>query len=321
MNRISKSATLIIASIASASAESVARNGNSIVRCTSAGVTTTSNYELMLLKRNNRVKVATNFHVFPGGKLEERVDESPRWQANRTPTDIGWRMCAIRETFEETGLLLARPRSSESQSSGMESDWLLAGTNPRLAEWLERVRREPGAFVDMFEALRLVPCVHALQPWSRWITPTHESRRFDTMFYLCLVRDLAASQTLTSVDTNEIAQLQVRLCACNFLCDVFFVERERFKMLECLLFKFVSGEKALELYATNRIGLMPPTLYELLRLSRIVDHVSLVKLCESNAEKDPTTPIFRPKYTKDRRVFLLPGNLKYDTRFYDVLLL
>ncbi len=203
MNRISKSATLIITTtkIAAAAGKSGTSMGSQ------------SEPLVLLLKRDRRMKVAANFHVFPGGKWDERVDESPRWRqilcsssssSITMPADLGLRICAIRETFEETGLLLARPAQASTAS-----DWLMAGANAQLTTWLARVRHEPHAFELMFDALRLVPCVHALQPWSRWITPSHEPRRFDTIFYLWSAIDLAAAQPHTRIDSDEIDQLQV----------------------------------------------------------------------------------------------------------------
>ncbi|MFB9073478.1 hypothetical protein ACFFX0_20665 [Citricoccus parietis] len=80
---------------------------------------------------------------------------------------------AIRETFEECGVLLARPSCGRTLA------------DPRDFEE-ERARLESRelSFAEFLASHRLVPDVSLLRPLSRWITPVGEPRRYDTRFFL-----------------------------------------------------------------------------------------------------------------------------------------
>jgi len=103
--------------------------------------------------------------VFPGGNYDEKQDES-------------YQMTAIRETFEETGLLLA----SASATSDSESESELPQQSPpSLSEAALDASRESihtgrTLFRDFLKQHALSADVKALLPFTEWITPLGYSR-------------------------------------------------------------------------------------------------------------------------------------------------
>lgn len=140
--------------------------------------------EVLLLRRHADSRVMGGVHVFPGGKLDP-TDCSPDALAALdlaaeqllarldepalTPEKAaGLHLAALRETFEEAGLLLA--------------DNADAAARQALAD------RQAGgeALADAMAALGLRWQASAILPWSRWITPRHPASgaAFDTRFFL-----------------------------------------------------------------------------------------------------------------------------------------
>jgi 8-oxo-dGTP pyrophosphatase MutT (NUDIX family) len=112
-------------------------------------------------------------YVFPGGRLDD-ADADPELAA----CIGGLFVAAIRETFEEAGVLLARDaRGSVVDLSAPETAARFAAYRLELHEGRltlsELVRREGLLFAP-----------DLLVPYSHWITPEIESRRFDTRFFL-----------------------------------------------------------------------------------------------------------------------------------------
>ena len=136
--------------------------------------------EVFLLERAAEMAFAAGMSVFPGGGLdaadqealaEGLVDADAAEDAARswdTAPDAAAALiaCAVRETYEETGVLLggAAPPA--------------AGTRERL------VAREIG----LREVVGHVDAA-ALRPWARWVTPEGMPRRYDTAFFVAGVPD------------------------------------------------------------------------------------------------------------------------------------
>ena len=102
-------------------------------------------------------------------------------------------MAACRETFEETGVLLA------SDAAGQLCDNDLAA---RLQEQRRTIAAQPELFAEMLCAADLFLRVERLVYWAHWITPSVVPRRFDTRFYLAPVPSdqTAVSDTTETVD-------------------------------------------------------------------------------------------------------------------------
>ncbi|KAL4774318.1 hypothetical protein BDW60DRAFT_182668 [Aspergillus nidulans var. acristatus] len=134
--------------------------------------------EILLL---HRVKTSTSFasaHVFPGGNLSLQDGRCPPPGDPKRHEDASWyRSAAIRELFEESGILLAK-----DQSSG---EMLAVGEDER-----ERGRREIHQKQTTFsewlkkQNASAVPDIDNLIPFTRWITPINVPKRYTTQMYL-----------------------------------------------------------------------------------------------------------------------------------------
>jgi 8-oxo-dGTP pyrophosphatase MutT (NUDIX family) len=141
--------------------------------------------EVFLLRRHGQSEVLGGAYVFPGGKVDpedaewaDRLDAAPQElharlgePALRPEDAAGLFVTAIRELFEETGLLLADVTPQQARTA-----WAALRQGPRFDELLGPA------------GIRLT--AGALHPWSRWITPTLSSvtrKRFDTRFFLATV--------------------------------------------------------------------------------------------------------------------------------------
>jgi 8-oxo-dGTP pyrophosphatase MutT (NUDIX family) len=138
--------------------------------------------EVFMVQRHHRIDFATGAMVFPGGKLEPG-DHAPALRARTrgceglADPDLALRAGAIRETFEEAKVLLARRRGSAD---------LLTGAEVLALE--ERHRAALDAHEIAIDALAeredLELACDALVPFAHWITPEFMPKRFDTWFFL-----------------------------------------------------------------------------------------------------------------------------------------
>jgi 8-oxo-dGTP pyrophosphatase MutT (NUDIX family) len=87
-------------------------------------------------------------------------------------------IAACRETFEETGVLLA----SDAAGSHCDSD-----LSARVQEQRRAVASQPELFPELLRAADLFLRVDRLVYWAHWITPSVVPRRFDTRFFLAPV--------------------------------------------------------------------------------------------------------------------------------------
>ncbi|KAM0786819.1 hypothetical protein ACM66B_002250 [Microbotryomycetes sp. NB124-2] len=152
-------------------------------------------YRVLLLKRNAKSSTFVSAHVFPGGNLDKIDTDTKAWQrffpspGSLTPDEAqaqALRLCAVRETFEESGVLLL-----EGSGKGRERWAAIKEEDKR--RWRDKVHGSGSAFVDLFSQLSkddssaTRPGVSALQPRGRWVTPKALQRRFDTMFYITVL--------------------------------------------------------------------------------------------------------------------------------------
>jgi 8-oxo-dGTP pyrophosphatase MutT (NUDIX family) len=149
--------------------------------------------EAFLLRRTQALEFAPGACVFPGGSVDER-DADPAiavagW-IGPAPADLGHLLgisaeraralvcAAVRETFEESGVLLAGPSPTElvpDSAVPVQDRHRLLDGSLSLGELLSRHGL----------ALR----ADLLTPWARWITPEISPRRFDTWFFAAALPD------------------------------------------------------------------------------------------------------------------------------------
>jgi 8-oxo-dGTP pyrophosphatase MutT (NUDIX family) len=149
--------------------------------------------ETWLLTRVRGMAFAAGASVFPGGRVDEADASLPfphdgaaltaaRFAVDeaRARTLLG---AAVRETFEETGVLLSAP---VADLSGARTD----------------VEAGRISFGDLLRANNLTVDTAGLRPWSRWVTPAGEVRRYDTHFFVGVLPDGAEAQDVTSESSS-----------------------------------------------------------------------------------------------------------------------
>jgi 8-oxo-dGTP pyrophosphatase MutT (NUDIX family) len=134
--------------------------------------------EVFMTVRHHAIEFASGALVFPGGRVEDsdHAIAAREGLSNAHPAP-GFFIAGIRETFEECGILLARPRGSDH----------LLGTDrlPGIAaRFKDRVDEDHAAFAELLATEDLVPAADLLVPFAHWITPATQRKRFDTVFFL-----------------------------------------------------------------------------------------------------------------------------------------
>ncbi|HMD92048.1 MAG TPA: NUDIX hydrolase [Trebonia sp.] len=158
-----------------------------------------SGVEAFLLRRTAELEFAPGAYVFPGGSVDARdADETIGW-AGPAPADFGGLLgvppdraralvcAAVRETFEESGVLLAGPANSSPADLVSDSAALAADRHALLTG--------SASLGDVLGRRGLVLRADLLTPWARWITPEASPRRFDTWFFAAA---LPPGQTATA---------------------------------------------------------------------------------------------------------------------------
>ncbi len=139
--------------------------------------------EVFMVVRHQAIAFAGGALVFPGGRVEDADHElaasigaSPVPGARDTAA-AAFRIAAIRETFEECGVLFARPRGSR--------DPIGAATLKRLEDRY-RAALNAGSigFDAVLESEALLPAPELLVHFAHWITPASQPKRYDTQFFL-----------------------------------------------------------------------------------------------------------------------------------------
>ena len=194
--------------------------------------------EVYLLHRHARMAFAAGVAVFPGGGVDPRDHVPPEQWAGPVielwshrlgvapPLAAALITAAVRETFEEAGVLLAGTRSGELVGDTTGADW----EGDRLA----LVAGETG----LGEVLRrrdLLLNSGLLTPWGCWVTPTGVTRRYRTWFFLAevppgqLARDVSTEsegagwwsvrQALISTHRGDLAMWPPQYATCAMLFD------------------------------------------------------------------------------------------------------
>jgi 8-oxo-dGTP pyrophosphatase MutT (NUDIX family) len=202
-------------------------------------------WEIFLARRHQKQAFMAGAYVFPGGQLEE-TDNDPQLENYIKTADVfdpcrllqdsslpgekalGFFIAAIRETFEEAGILLGGKTTGNFVS--FHDEKVLKRFNDYRRELnssqitLEEIARKENIF--------LFP--DTLIPYSHWITPEFEKKRFNTRFFLA---KLPPGQTPLA-DAMELTESL-----------------------------WVTPQKALEMHRQKEIILMPPTLKTIEELS------------------------------------------------------
>lgn len=175
--------------------------------------------EVYLLRRQTSMAFAAGMCVFPGGGVDERdFDHRVAW-AGPQPAEWAARLgvdehlaralvcAAVRETFEESGVLLAGNSADAVVADTTGEDW----EADRLA-----LEGKQLAFTEFLDRRGLVLRTDLLGAWSGWLTPVFEPRRYRTWFFVAVLpegqrtRDVSTeSSSVTWLPATEaLAQVE-----------------------------------------------------------------------------------------------------------------
>lgn len=145
-----------------------------------------SRFDVFLVKRHANVAFMGGAHVFPGGRVDagdrvhspERLCDGVEEAAARMPDvprdeAVAYHVAALRELFEEAGVLLARFSAPRDPQRDAEHRRRLAAGDLTMKDLAAR------------EGLRL--SLDALVQFAHWVTPELETKRFDTRFFVAML--------------------------------------------------------------------------------------------------------------------------------------
>ncbi|KAG5354071.1 hypothetical protein E4T56_gene8945 [Termitomyces sp. T112] len=184
-----------------------------------------SRNEVLLVQRNLKARHFGGVHVFPGGNFDRKQDASLV-------------MTAIRETFEESGLLLASPANAST---------IL--TDAVLDEARHNIHSQKLSFQAFLSSQNMTPDVDLLLPFTQWITPVNILRRFHTYFYVTFL-PAASSGFSSGAKQDRIPKHDGGQ--------------------EVISARFLHPADALKEFREGKITLMPPQAYLLHTLSEIL---------------------------------------------------
>ncbi len=237
-------------------------------------------YKLLLMKRSAKSKFMANAAVFPGGVCD-KSDFSSDWETilfkygqqtkrlleNRVRPpmfldpehsglnpELGYRISAVRETFEESGIPLFKTIGAGQLDDNEGPDDILKKMGDKtLSEWRQKIEKDGSLLMEMCSELGLVPDIWSLHTWSNWLTPTHmqsmhgkSPRRYDTIFYVrCLPytpkhlhddRELVSSEASTLPFWREMNCFGERAGQGKDREQMFFIalDWEKLENLQCL---------------------------------------------------------------------------------------
>ncbi|KAJ4475690.1 hypothetical protein J3R30DRAFT_3501923 [Lentinula aciculospora] len=183
--------------------------------------------EVLMVQRNPHASSFAGATVFPGGNFDKKQDSSLK-------------ITAIREAFEESGLLIAR--SSDSLYR-IPPDQVL--DEARFA-----VHGQKQTFQQFMDEYQLSADTESLLPFTTWITPKEAPRRFYTQFYVTFLPGTSASGFMAGSKQERIPKPDGGQ--------------------EVIAAQFIRPEKALAEFNARKITFMPPQFYLLYTLSSIL---------------------------------------------------
>ena len=168
--------------------------------------------EVYLLRRHVDMAFAAGMCVVPGGGVDKRDFDAEIGWVGPTPTEWAALLgtdeafaralvcAAVRETFEESGVLLAGPTEQTVVEDTTGDDW---------EEDRRALEAREVSFTSFLERRGLRLRTDLLRLWGSWVTPVFEPRRFNARFF---VAALPAGQVTRDVSTesDEVVWLPVR---------------------------------------------------------------------------------------------------------------
>ncbi|XP_029986942.1 acyl-coenzyme A diphosphatase NUDT19 [Sphaeramia orbicularis] len=291
-----------------------------------AGAPLHFDYDVLLLKRSSKSGFMPNAYVFPGGQVDSsdfssewldiftsfrssptfglgRIKQPPETRppmfatdrlklGSPIPGEVAFRICALRETFEESGVLLVVPKTDEKSLLKSIEDMRVSNDMPltqsgmstlctsELTKWRALVNQNPSNFIRMCRELEVLPNIWALHEWGNWLTPKgrYGSSRFDTAFFICCLKEIPH----TLQDKKEIQD-----------------------------FQWSTPSEVLQRFGERELWIAPPQFYELSRMCRFPLLSDLHKFSSQRATEgcEQWMPVVLLK--DDHYISLLPGDKLY----------
>ncbi|KIJ24950.1 hypothetical protein M422DRAFT_785735 [Sphaerobolus stellatus SS14] len=199
----------------------------SIPRVSSSAIIIDHQNRVLMVERNQNSKSFAGAYVFPGGVYDEKQDASND------------RITAIRETFEESGVLLAHPSGNALHPSQATLDAAR-----------KAIHSQKMSFTSFLSDNGLVPDTDSMFPFTQWITPPSIPRRFHAHFFVTFLppkvsADSSGDQGLQHLPTPDGG-------------------------LEVITVRFIKPQDAIAEVQAGKISLMPPQYYLLQTLAPII---------------------------------------------------
>ncbi|CRL02674.1 CLUMA_CG015795, isoform A [Clunio marinus] len=260
-------------------------------------------YKVLTFKRTEKSSFMPNGICFPGGAIDKN-DEIKDWtrffENHKIPIhdlrkklevkkpliyntvegklerELSLRITAIRETFEELGVIICRDPSKPSNSPFSS---FYQSKDFDIVSWQKKIHDDEISLLSFCQKFNLMPDVMKIHEWSCWLTPTcFRPKRFETIFYL--------------VALNDIPPI---LPECHEVQD----------------YQWETPDEYLRLYKENQLWLPPPQFVEMRRLSTIKSIDKLVEIAKGRKDQEMETILPYQFKAKDGSIHVLPGDDLY----------
>ena len=251
-----------------------------------------------MLRRNLRSEFVAGAYVFPGGSVDPD-DRSPAAAAlcrGRTDAEasamlgmdsggLAFWVAALRECFEEAGVMLARRGDPGHPDRAMPLDTSDPETSERFSNYRDALNQQRIGLLDICEEEQLLLAADTMYYISHWITPEVAPKRYDTRFFITAA---PPGQIARHDDGETIATIWVR------------------------------AEDALRRNLAGEIDLLPPTVTNLGAISSFRSTAEVMAWAAQVTDIPTVLPIV--VLVDGQLVVLRPGDVGYDEAFGDRLI-
>lgn len=242
--------------------------------------------QIFMMERNANTVFAGGMWVFPGGSVDHtddpeifrdisihRSDSEASELLGLNSGGLAYYIAAIREAFEEAGILLALNKDPHNTLNSLNSlDLRDATISERFAKHRDGINDSSREFIDIIEEENLILDAGQMHYVARWITPLGSPRRFDARFFL-------ARMPKTQIPIHDNSEL---------------VHSE-----------WMSPAKILERFAAGEMKLISPTL-------RMIKCLALFDSAEQVIEAAATNQPDERARVDNNRMIVLPGEPGYE---------
>ena len=177
--------------------------------------------EVFMVRRHAKSSFVPDVFVFPGGSVTDADRKAEVTAGVCVPIDaltpetslgVGVRVAAIRELFEEAGVLLAVQDGIMIAVHGKQAK--------RLAKWRTQLQQDEVPIAEVAAAEDIVLATDGLTHFAHWITPETSPKRFDTHFFLA-EHPAGQEAIFDARETTEGMWVRPATALANFAADAF----------------------------------------------------------------------------------------------------